>query len=53
MTQREVAKKLKRPQSFISKCESGERKVDVVELCDFVKVYGQAVDFLLPELGKR
>ncbi len=53
LTQRDVAKKLKRPQSFVSKCESGERKVDVVELCDFVRIYGQKANFLLPELGKR
>jgi predicted transcriptional regulator len=32
LTQEQVAKRLKRPQSFVSKCESGERPVDVVEL---------------------
>jgi transcriptional regulator with XRE-family HTH domain len=32
LTQEAVAKRLRRPQSFISKCESGERPVDVVEL---------------------
>ena len=52
LTQRQVAKKLRRPQSFISKCESGERKVDVVELCEFVKVYGKATSFFLPELAR-
>ena len=30
-TQAEVANRLKRPQSFVSKIESGERRVDVVE----------------------
>lgn len=31
MTQVQVAKKLRRPQSFVSKYESGERNLDVVE----------------------
>ena len=52
MTQRNVATKLKRPQSFVSKCETGERKVDVVELTDFVRLYNQPVEFFLPDLGR-
>jgi transcriptional regulator with XRE-family HTH domain len=32
LTQTEVARALRRPQSFVSKCESGERRVDVIEL---------------------
>jgi transcriptional regulator with XRE-family HTH domain len=35
MTQADVALRLGRPQSFISKYESGERRLDVVE---FVKI---------------
>ena len=40
LTQIEAARKLCRPQSFVSKCESGERRVDVVELVQFCRVYG-------------
>ena len=31
MTQSELADRLKRPQSFVSKYESGERRLDVIE----------------------
>lgn len=31
LTQHEVAKRLKRPQSFIAKYEGGERRIDVLE----------------------
>lgn len=39
LTQIEVAARLRRPQSFVSKCESGERRVDVVELVAFAELY--------------
>jgi DNA-binding XRE family transcriptional regulator len=32
LTQQEVAERLGRPQSFITKVEKGERRIDVVEL---------------------
>ncbi len=40
LTQVDVVKKVRRPQSYVSKCESGERRVDVVELVEFVRLYG-------------
>lgn len=33
LTQREVASMLHRPQSFVAKYETGERKLDLVEFC--------------------
>ena len=47
LTQIDVAKALRRPQSFVSKCESGERRVDVIELEDFARLYRKAVSFFL------
>ena len=47
LTQVEVANRLKRPQSFVSKIESGERRVDVVELSDLARVYRRPLDFFL------
>ena len=46
MTQEQVATSLGRPQSFVSKCESGERRVDFVEAQDFAELYGIALDRL-------
>jgi len=45
LTQAEAAAKLKKPQSFVSKSEAGERRVDVIELEDFAKVYNRSISF--------
>ena len=44
LTQVQVAKALGKPQSFVSKCESGERRVDVVELSAFGRLYRKSLD---------
>jgi transcriptional regulator with XRE-family HTH domain len=36
VTQVELAKRLKKPQSFVSACESGRRRVDILELVSIV-----------------
>jgi transcriptional regulator with XRE-family HTH domain len=54
LTQAGVAARLKRPQSFVSKCESGERRVDVVELAAFAKLYKVNVEYFFPgEKGRQ
>ncbi|WP_459709517.1 helix-turn-helix domain-containing protein [Paraburkholderia sp. 2C] len=40
LTQQEVASRLDKPQSFISKIENGERRVDVIELLEILHVLG-------------
>ncbi|MGW3993932.1 helix-turn-helix domain-containing protein [Amycolatopsis sp. NPDC004772] len=40
LTQVQVAERLDEPQSFVSKYEAGERRIDVVELRQIVDVLG-------------
>lgn len=47
LSQLEVAKLLRKPQSYISKCESGERRIDVIELMEFAKLYKKKIDDFL------
>ena len=48
LTQVQVSKALGQPQSFVSKCESGERRVDIIELEEFAKVYRREMREFLP-----
>lgn len=40
MRQVDVAKVLNRPQSYVAKIESGERKIDFIEFLEFTKALG-------------
>lgn len=40
LTQSEVSARLNRPQSFLSKVESGERRLDVIEFVQLCAVLG-------------
>jgi len=48
LTQREMAKKLNQPQSWVYKSENGIRRLDVAEFCDWCRTCG-----LEPEMGIR
>ena len=47
LSQEHVAKILHKTQSFISKIESGQRKIDVVQLKEFAKIYKKDISYFL------
>jgi transcriptional regulator with XRE-family HTH domain len=53
LTQVQVAKRLGKAHSFISKCELGERRVDFVELQQLAQIYGKDLSFFVARDQKR
>jgi transcriptional regulator with XRE-family HTH domain len=47
VTQVELAVRLDRPQSFVSKVERGERRIDVIEFCQVAEALGHDPSKLL------
>jgi transcriptional regulator with XRE-family HTH domain len=45
LTQKEAARLLRKPQSFVSKSELGERRVDFLELQEFCRIYRRPLAF--------
>lgn len=43
LTQAEVGRRLGQPQSFLSKAESRERRIDAIELARFAAIYGKSL----------
>ncbi|MBX3027065.1 helix-turn-helix transcriptional regulator [bacterium] len=50
MTQAELAAKLRRPQSYVSKYERGERRLDVIEFLEVAKAVGADPVAILQEI---
>lgn len=53
ITQVELAARLRRPQSFVSKVERGERRLDVIEFCQVAEALGHDPAKLLSEFVDR
>ena len=47
LDQKQVAKKLNKTQSFISKIESGQRRIDIIQLKEFAKVYKKPINYFI------
>lgn len=49
VTQAELAARLGKPQSFVSKVERGERRLDVIEFCQVAEALGREPAKLLQD----
>lgn len=47
LEQKEVAKLLSKTQSYISKIESGQRRIDVVQLKEIARVYKKSISYFM------
>ncbi len=47
LDQVEVAKILGRTQSYVSKLEAGQRRIDIVALKEFAQIYKKAIGYFL------
>ncbi|MFA5891030.1 MAG: helix-turn-helix transcriptional regulator [Actinomycetota bacterium] len=52
LTQPELARRIGRPQSFVSKYESGERRLDILELRQICQALGLSLTTLVRRLEK-
>jgi ribosome-binding protein aMBF1 (putative translation factor) len=52
LTQVQLARKIRETQTFVSKCERGERRIDVVELRTFCRAFGLSLKQFVSTLEK-
>jgi len=49
LTQEQVAEALKRPLSYVSRCETGQQQMGILELEEYCKLYNTPITFFLSE----
>lgn len=47
LDQRDVAELLNKTQSYVSKIEAGQRRIDVIQLQEFAKIYKKSINFFI------
>lgn len=53
LTQVELAARLGKRQAYVSRCELGERRMDVIELLAWADATAQPLDYFLPPRSLR
>lgn len=53
LTQEEVARAMGRSQTWVSKCELGERRVDIVEAQDFATALGKPLSWFKKDISEK
>jgi transcriptional regulator with XRE-family HTH domain len=48
LSQHEVSKRMNRSLNFMTKCESGQRSIDVMELMELAQIYKKPVSYFFP-----
>jgi transcriptional regulator with XRE-family HTH domain len=51
LSQSKLAERLHKPQSYISRCEAGLRRIDIFELQEFARVYDKPLTFFVENLS--
>lgn len=49
LTQRDVSVRMGMSHSFLNKCQSGERVIDVAELWELSRIYGKPLSYFAPD----
>ena len=49
MDQTEAGKHLQRTQSYVSKVESGQRRIDITQLKEFAQLYNKKLNFFVKD----
>lgn len=47
LSQKIVSEKLCKTQSYVSKIESGQRRIDIIQLKEFARLYKKSISFFL------
>jgi len=46
-SQKDVAELLTKTQSYVSKIEAGQRRIDVIQLQEFARIYKKSINFFI------
>lgn len=49
LTQKEVASLLNKTQSYVSKMESGQRRLDIIQIKNIAKLYKKTLDYFITQ----